>query len=154
MKTLISYFSATGVTRKVAEYLSEILSADLYEIEPVEKYTQADLDWMDEDSRSSLEMKDQSARPAIREKDFSLEAYDHIIIGFPVWWYTAPMIIRTFIEENHLEEKKLDVFVTSGSSGVEKCLEDLKKEYPNLNWNKGKRLTGSESEDEIRSWLS
>ena len=154
MKTLISYFSATGVTRKVAEYLSEILSADLYEIEPVEKYTQADLDWMDEDSRSSLEMKDQSARPAIREKDFSLEPYDHIIIGFPVWWYTAPMIIRTFIEENHLEEKKLDVFVTSGSSGVEKCLEDLKKEYPNLNWNKGKRLTGSESEDEIRSWLS
>ena len=120
----------------------------------MKKYTSADLDWRNDSSRSSIEMKDRSCRPPIIEKDLNLEDYDRILLGFPVWWYTAPMIIHTFIEKNSFLNKEIFLFVTSGGSGVVKCLEDLKKEYPNLNFQTGKRLTGKESPEEIISWLS
>ena len=116
---LVVYFSASGVTRKVADRLARTIRADQYEIEPVNKYTGVDLDWHDKRSRTTIEMEDKTARPEMKEKHIGLEKYDTIILGFPVWWYTAPRIINTFIESNNLEGKKVYVFVTSGGSGSE-----------------------------------
>lgn len=105
-KILVSYFSASGVTKKIAEKITNAVSGDLFEIEPVEKYTPEDLDWTNKQSRSSVEMNDKSFRPAVLNKVSNISEYDTIVIGFPVWWYTAPTIINTFIEENNLEGKK------------------------------------------------
>ncbi len=152
-KTLICYFSASGVTKSVSEKLAKILEGDLFEIEPTEKYTSADLDWTNKESRSSVEMADKSSRPAIAKKIENLEVYDKIIIGFPVWWYTAPTIINTFIEENDLRNKKIYVFVTSGGSNETGSFTDLKNSYPELNFVNAKRFKGSESEEEYRSFI-
>ena len=111
-KILVSYFSASGVTKKVAVKVAESIKADLFEIEPVQKYTDEDLNWHDKKSRSSIEMQDKTSRPEIRNTVSNIDEYDTIIIGFPVWWYTAPTIINTFIEENNLEGKNVYVFVT------------------------------------------
>ena len=153
-KTIICYFSASGVTRSVDEKVANLKNADLFEIEPVEKYTEADLDWTDKTSRSTIEMQDKSSRPAIKNRVANLDDYDTVIIGFPVWWYTAPTIINTFIEENDLTNKKVYVFVTSGSSSFGGSLKDLKETYPNINFISGIRLTPSSSENEILPWLS
>ena len=153
MKTLISYFSASGVTKGVSEKIAEILNGDLFEIEPVEKYTDADLDWMDKGSRSTIEMNDKSFRPPVKSKVENLNEYDKVVIGFPVWWYTAPTIINTFIEENDLTDKSIYVFCTSGGSGVDGCLNDLKKTYSNLNFISGKRLNSNINPDEIINWI-
>jgi len=153
MKTLVTFFSAQGTTKKVAQKIAKVLNADLFEIEPKQKYTDADLNWMDRSSRSSVEMNNRSLRPAIASKITNLNNYDTVLIGFPVWWYTAPTIVNAFIEENDLSGKKLYVFVTSGSSGVNGSFDDLKKAYPNLNFISGKRLHGNESEAEIKSWV-
>lgn len=150
---LISYFSASGVTRKAAEKLANLKQADLFEIEPVEKYTESDLDWTDKTSRSTIEMQDKSSRPAIKNEVSNLNDYDTIIIGFPVWWYTAPTIINTFIEENNLTNKKVYIFVTSGSSSFDGSLKDLKETYPDINFISGIRLTPSTSDEEILAWL-
>ena len=152
-KILVSYFSASGVTKGVAEKLANAVEGDLFEIEPVEKYTSADLNWMNKNSRSSIEMKDKSSRPAVKNKVENINEYDKAIIGFPVWWYTAPTIINTFIEENNLEGKDIYVFVTSGGSGSEGSFNDLKNTYPNINFISSKRLKGRESEDEYRDWI-
>ena len=153
MKTLISYFSAQGTTKKVAQNLSKVLEADLFEIQPKQKYTQADLNWMDRNSRSRVEINNREFRPAVASKPNNLEGYDTVLIGFPVWWYTAPTIINTFIEQNNLAGKKLYIFVTSGSSGVDGSLNDLRKTYPTLNFISGKRFTGGESASEIKEWI-
>ena len=150
---LVSYFSASGVTRRVAERVANLTNAQLFEIEPVNKYTDADLDWTDKESRSTKEMQDKSSRPAIMKKVSNLESYNTVIIGFPVWWYTAPTIINTFIEENDLTNKNIYIFVTSGSSSFGGSLKDLKEEYPHLNFINGIRLTGSSTDEEILSWL-
>lgn len=152
-KTLVTYFSASGVTKTVAEKISKAVEGDLFEIEPVEKYTDADLDWMDKNSRSTIEMNDRSFRPPVKNKVENLEDYQKVVIGFPVWWYTAPTIINTFIEENDLTGKEIYVFCTSGSSGVDGSLNDLKKTYSNLNFISGKRLTTSIDEGEISGWI-
>ena len=152
-KTLVAYFSASGVTKTVAEKISKAVEGDLFEIEPVEKYTDADLDWMDKNSRSTIEMNDRSFRPPVKNKVENLEDYQKVVIGFPVWWYTAPTIINTFIEENDLTGKEIYVFCTSGSSGVDGSLNDLKKTYSNLNFVSGKRLTTSIGEGEISGWI-
>lgn len=152
-KILISYFSASGVTKSVAERISSVVNGDLFEIEPVTKYTSADLDWTNKQSRSSIEMNDKSSRPEVKNKVDNIDDYDTVLIGFPVWWYTAPTIINTFIEENNLENKKVYVFVTSGGSGVDGSLNDLKSTYPNINFVSGKRLSSNVSETDITSWI-
>ncbi|MBP5546759.1 MAG: NAD(P)H-dependent oxidoreductase [Bacteroidales bacterium] len=138
-KTLVVYFSATGTTKAVAQKLAKELGADLFEIAPAEPYTAADLDWRDKSSRSTIEMKDKSSRPAIKGTCANIADYDTVWIGFPVWWYTAPTIINTFIEAHDLSGKVLNVFATSGGSTVEGSYNDLKKAYPQYKWGE-KRL--------------
>lgn len=151
-KTLVAYFSASGVTKKVAERMANISRADLYEITPEAVYTDADLDWRDNNSRSSVEMKDKSSRPAIKGRIENLSQYDTIYIGYPIWWYTCPRIINTFVEGNDLKGKTLIPFATSGSSGIEGSCKDLKEKYPDYNWKEGKLLNKATDED-IKSWM-
>ena len=129
-KTLVAYFSATGTTRAAAERLAKEKNADLFEIAPEVPYTSADLDWTNKQSRSTLEMKDKTSRPAIKSTCPNIAEYDTVWIGFPVWWYTAPTIINTFIEAHDLSGKTLCVFATSGGSNVSGSAADLKKAYP------------------------
>lgn len=119
-KKLVAYFSASGVTANAAKTLAKAVGADLYEIKPEIPYTKADLNWMDKNSRSSLEMKDKTYRPAIADKDAKIEDYDVIFIGFPIWWYVAPTIINTFLESYDFSNKTIVLFATSGGSGSEK----------------------------------
>ena len=152
-KILVSYFSASGTTKSIAEKISDTINGDLFEIEPTEKYTSEDLDWTNNQSRSSLEMQDKSSRPKVLNKVTNIEDYDTILIGFPVWWYTAPTIINTFIEENNLESKNAYIFVTSGGSTASGSFNDLKSKYPNINFISGKRFTGEETQSDIKNWL-
>ena len=152
MKTLVTFFSASGKTKKVAETIATAIGGDLFEIEPKETYTDADLNWMDKKSRTSLEMADKSSRPTIKNKVENLNDYDKIIIGFPVWCYTAPTIINTFIEENDLSGKEIYIFVTSGGSSFGGSLKDLHNTYPDLNFVKGARFS-KPAIDEINEWL-
>lgn len=152
-KTLICYFSASGVTKSAAENLSKMINADLFAIEPLIKYTNEDLDWNDQNSRSSKEMEDATSRPEIKDQLTNINDYDTILIGYPIWWDLAPRIINTFIESVHLENKKVFVFATSGGSGVENSFQMLKREYPNINFISAKRLSWNVSKEEISSWL-
>ena len=139
-KTLVAYFSATGTTKAAAQKLAKELGADLYEITPEVPYTSADLDWRDKSSRSTLEMKDRSSRPAIKGRCENIADYDTVWIGFPVWWYTAPTIVNTFIEAHDLDGKVLNVFATSGGSNVTGSASDLKKAYPQYKWGESRLL--------------
>lgn len=139
-KALVCYFSASGKTREVAERISSSLNSDLFEIVPLNLYTDEDLNWNDENSRSSIEMNDSSSRPKIRNKVSNLSECQTIILGFPVWWYTAPTIINTFLEENDFTKKDIYIFVTSGGSDSSSSFNNLKKLYPNLNFVNHKRF--------------
>ena len=139
-KTLVAYFSATGTTKAAAERLAKETNADLYEIVPEQPYTSADLDWTNKQSRSTLEMKDKSSRPAIKGTCEKMADYDTVWIGFPVWWYTAPTIINTFIEAHDLSGKVLNVFATSGGSNVTGSAADLKKAYPQYTWGESRLM--------------
>ena len=139
-KTLVAYFSATGTTKRAAEQLAKEHNADLFEIAPEQPYTAADLDWTNKQSRSSLEMKDKSSRPAIKGTCANIADYDTVWIGFPVWWYTAPTIVNTFIEANDLSGKVLNVFATSGGSDVKGSAADLKKAYPQYQWGESRLM--------------
>ena len=119
-KTLVTYFSATGATKRTAEKIAGVLHADIFEIEPVVKYTNDDLKWPSRDNRSCMEMKNKKFRPLVSNKLENSEDYDKIVLGFPVWYYTAPTIVNSFIEENNLDGKKAYVFVTSGATSVDK----------------------------------
>ena len=125
-KILVAYFSASGVTGQVARKVADAAGADLFEIKPEQPYTKADLNWMDKKSRSSVEMKDPSSRPAIAETVKDMDQYETIVIGFPIWWYTAPTIIKTFLEAYDFSGKKIALFATSGGSGIDKTVKDLK----------------------------
>ena len=127
MKTLVAYFSATNTTKKVAEQLSKKLGCDIYEIKPIRPYTDADLNWMDKKSRSSVEMKDKSSRPAIVTGDIDVTGYDRILLGYPVWWYTAPTIVNTFLEAYDFGGKEIIIWATSGGSGLGRAKDDLSK---------------------------
>lgn len=127
MKTLVAYFSASGITKSVAEELASKIGADTYEIKPVKPYTDADLNWMDKNSRSSIEMKDKSSRPEIIKDGLDVSGYDRILLGYPVWWYTAPTIINTFLEAYDFSGKKIIIWATSGGSGLGKAKNDLAK---------------------------
>jgi flavodoxin len=139
-RTLVAYFSATGTTKRAAQQLAKEKDADLFEIAPAVPYTAADLDWRDKSSRSTLEMKDKSSRPAIKGTCANMADYDTVWIGFPVWWYTAPTIINTFIEAHDLSGKTICVFATSGGSGVSGSANDLKKAYPQYKWGESRLL--------------
>ena len=151
MKTLVTYFSATGVTRAAAKQLADIIGADLYEITPEQLYTEADLNWRDKKSRSTIEMTDKSSRPAIKGKVENLDQYDVVYVGFPIWWYTAPTIINTFLETNDFTGKTIVPFATSGGSNIKKACEDLKAAYPNYKFGEGKLLNNINRND-IEKW--
>ena len=152
-KVLVCYFSASGVTRKVASNLANSIEGDLFEIEPVDIYTDEDLDWTNKESRSSREMANRSYRPELKNKVNNFNDYEKIVIGFPVWWDVAPTIINTFIESHDFSKKQVYVFVTSGSSSVNGSITDLRRTYPNINFVVGKRFNGSESSDEYKSFI-
>ena len=152
MKTLVAYFSATGTTEAVAKNLAEVTGATLYEIKPEVKYTAADLDWRDKNSRSTLEMQDKDSRPAFVKDLQDADSYETIYIGFPVWWYTAPTIINTFIEAYGFEGKTVIFFATSGGSTIDKANKDFKAAYPKINWKAGKTLNNASKAD-IKAWV-
>lgn len=147
---LVAYFSASGVTKDVAERIAGENGYDLFEIIPEEIYTPADLDWTDKDSRSTKEMNDKSFRPPI-VGTCDVSAYDTVVIGFPVWWYTAPSIINTFIESVELKGKTIKAFCTSGGSGIDKCVNDLQASYPELDFSKGMRFMGDVTK--AKGWI-
>ena len=153
MSKIVCYFSCSGVTKSMASIISDTIGADIFEIEPSIPYTSEDLDWTNKNSRTSVEMNDKSSRPSIKS-DGDISKYDTVIIGFPVWWYTAPNIINTFIESNNFDGKKVYVFVTSGSSSVDSSFNNLKKEYPNINFISGKRFDSSVTKEDILYWLN
>ena len=152
MKTLVAYFSASGVTRGVATQLAEVAGADLYEIVPEQIYTDADLDWRDSLSRSSVEMKDKTSRPSIKKTELKIDDYDTIYVGFPIWWYTCPTIINTFMETYDFAGKTVIPFATSGSSPIEQACSDLKSAYPKANWKEG-RLLNNATKEQLEEWV-
>lgn len=153
-KRLVAYFSASGVTAGLARNLAKAAKADLFEIEPVPRYTSADLDWHDSQSRSSLEMKDPASRPPVRAKVDDMAQYDTVFVGFPICWYVAPRIIQTFLESYDFSGKTVVPFATSGGSDMGKTLEELKPCCSaETNWRLAKRLSGSASVESLREWV-
>lgn len=151
-KKLVAYFSTSGVTAQLAKRLASILGADLHEIRPAVPYSEADLNWQNSHSRSSVEMKDKSSRPAIENKVEKMEQYDTIYVGFPIWWYVAPTIINTFLEQYELNGKKIIPFATSGGSGMGKTNVYLKDSCPGALLKEGRRFNATVSEAELKSW--
>ena len=153
MKTLVAYFSASGVTKHTAQVLAQAAGADLYEIKPEVPYTKADLNWMDKKSRSTLEMQDKSSRPAIIKGDLDVSGYDKILLGFPIWWYIAPTIINTFLESYDFSGKKIVLFATSGGSGFGKAVENLKPSAPGAEIREGKLLNGRQTPESLKAFV-
>lgn len=152
-KKLVAYFSATGTTMEAATRLAQAAGADLYEIVPEVRYTPADLNWNNKSSRSSVEMADKSSRPAIAGKVENMAQYDTIFVGFPIWWYVAPTIINTFLEQYDLEGKTIIPFFTSGGSGAGQTLKYLKPSAPGAHWVEPKNLNYM-GDSEIKSWIN
>lgn len=154
-KKLVAYFSASGVTAAAAKTLAEAANADLYEIKPAVPYTKADLNWMDKQSRSSVEMQNKAFRPAIADTDAKIADYDVIFVGFPIWWYVAPTIINTFLEAYDFSGKTVVLFATSGGSGFGKTLDELKGSVSDTaKLVEGKLLNGNPSRDELAAWVN
>ena len=151
-KVLVAYFSATGTTAEAAKTLAEVTGADLHEIKPEQPYTDADLDWQDKQSRSSVEMNDKHSRPAITDKIQNMQDYDTVYVGFPIWWYTCPRIINTFMEAYDFTGKIVIPFATSGGSDIKKACADLKTDYPDVRWKEG-RLLNHASKKDLESWV-
>ncbi len=152
-KKLVAYFSASGITRKVAEMIAEAADCDIYEITPKVAYTKADLNWMDKKSRSSVEMNDKKIRPELADNTIDISGYDEIILGFPIWWYVAPTIINTFLEAYDFAGKKLVLFATSGGSGFGNTVKELQPSAPNAQIVEG-RLLNRASKTEIADWVN
>lgn len=151
-KTLVAYFSASGVTAKLANTLAAAVGGDLHEIKAAEPYTSADLDWTNKKSRSSIEMNDKSFRPAIAGKVENMNQYALIYIGFPIWWYVAPTIINTFLEQYDFEGKTIVPFATSGMSPMGKTNEELKDSCKGAILKEGKRFDANASAEELKKW--
>lgn len=152
-KILVAYFSASGVTKRAAEKLASAANADLFEIKPAIPYTDADLNWMDKKSRSTIEMKDTSSRPEIADKCENMGDYDDVFVGFPVWWYVEPRIIDTFLESYDFSGKTVIPFATSGGSGLGKTAESFRKVLgKNVTVNEGKMLNRA-NEADLKAWL-
>ena len=152
VKALVAFFSASGVTKKVAERMAKAIGADLYEIAPEVPYTKNDLNWMNKNSRSTIEMNDRSSRPAIGTKVDNMDQYDTVFVGFPIWWYREPSIIDTFMEAYNFDGKTVVPFATSGGSGMGDTYRKLEALAPGAKVAKGMRFRGSASEDELASW--
>lgn len=152
-KKLVAYFSASGTTASVAKTLAEAAGADLYEIKPQVPYTRADLDWTNKKSRSSVEMNDRSFRPPLDDRDAHVEDYDTVFLGFPIWWYTAPTIINTFLEGYDFTGKTIILFATSGGSGFGKTAADLATSAPGAVIRDGKLLNGRQTRESLAAWV-
>ena len=150
-RTLVVYFSATGTTAQVAQEIADVTGGKLCEIVPEKSYTAADLDWNDKQSRSSVEMNDPKARPALKPLKVDLAEYDAVFIGYPIWWDQAPRVVNTFVERYALQNKKLIPFATSGGSSVDNSVAELRRLYPKLDWQNGRLLNGA-SRDEVKRW--
>ncbi len=152
-KTLVAYFSASGTTARVAKGLAGAIGADIYEIRPAVPYTKADLNWMDKKSRSSVEMNDPSSRPALADRNADIDAYDTVLLGFPIWWYVAPTIINSFLESYDFSGKKIVLFATSGGSGFGKAAAGLR---PSVAADtviiEGKVLNGRQTAESLKAW--
>ena len=153
MNALVAYFSASGTTAKAAKALAKASGADLYEIKPAVPYTSTDLNWMDKRSRSSVEMNDKHSRPALADTDAPVAGYDVIFLGFPIWWYTAPTIINTFLESYDFTGKTVVLFATSGGSGLGRSVAGLRPSAPGARIVDGRLLNGRLSENELKSWI-
>lgn len=150
-KTLIAYVSMTGTTEKAAKTLASVTGGELYEIVPDKRYSSADLDWRNENSRCYVEMHNLKFRPALKATKENIADYDVIYLGFPIWWNIPPTIINTFIEAHNLKGKTIIPFATSGGSSIDNSVKELKAAYPDINWAEGRILNGAGAE-EIRKW--
>ena len=153
-KALVAYFSATGTTKGVAEHIANGLNADIYEIVPEEAYTDADLDYNDNNSRTTIEMNDPDARPAISGSVENMEQYDIIFVGYPIWWGEAPRIVSTFMESYDFSGKTIVPFCTSGGSGIGSSASNLERLTSGATWLDGRRLNGSDSQDTVMEWVN
>jgi len=151
-KVLVAYFSASGVTAKLAKRLAEAIGADLHEILPEVPYTEADLNWRDAKSRSSVEMNDKAFRPAVANKVENMEQYQVIFTAFPIWWYVAPTIINTFMEQYDLSGKTVIPLATSGGSGMGNTNKELAGSCPGAELKEGKRFPANTSAEELKAW--
>lgn len=152
MKQLVAYFSAGGVTKKLAERLAGAIGADIHQIQPEIPYTTADLDWTDKTSRSSVEMNDKTFRPPVANKAAHMEQYDVIYLGFPIWWYVAPTIINTFLEQYDLTGKTIIPFATSGSSGMGHTNKELQDSCPKAVLKEGTRFPADTPAEKLKTW--
>ena len=152
MKALVTYFSASGVTAKLARRLSDAINAPLYEIKPAVPYTEADLDWRNEQSRSTIEMQDKNCRPALADTNAPVAGADIIFVGYPVWWYREPSIIDSFLEAYDFTGKKIVLFATSGSSDIGQEAPARAEEIAKAEVLAGKRFSTNVSADELKAW--
>lgn len=153
-RVLVAYFSATGTTEGVAEHIANGLNADIYEIIPEEPYTDADLNYNDNNSRSTIEMNDPTSRPAISGSVENMEQYDIVFIGYPIWWGEAPRIVSTFVESYDFSGKTVVPFCTSGGSGVGSSATNLEQLTSGATWMEGRRLNGGDSQDTVMEWVN
>ena len=153
-EVLVVYFSATGTTEGIAETIAEITKADIYEILAADEYSDADLNWNDRNSRSTIEQNDPNSRPEIGSDPINLEGYKKIFIGYPIWWGEAPRIMDTFVESYDFGEITMIPFCTSSSSGIGRSGKILEENAESGNWLDGKRFGGNASESEILDWVS
>lgn len=151
-KAIVAYFSASGVTAKLAKNLSNAIGADLHEIQPQQPYTNADLNWQDKHSRSSVEMNDKSFRPAIANQVENMAQYDVVFVAFPIWWYVAPTIINTFLEQYDLTGKIVVPLATSGGSGMGNTNAELAPSCSGADLREGKRFAANASAAELKKW--
>ena len=149
---LVAYFSASGETARLARTIAQATGGELFEIEPEEPYTAADLDWNDKRSRSSVEMNDPASRPAVASRVANMDAYDTVFVGFPIWWYTAPNIIRSFLESYDFNGKTIILFATSGGSGLGKTAEELSSCCPGAVVKDGRLMNENLQRDTLKHW--
>ena len=152
-KVLIAYFSATGTTKKVAENLAKATGGDLYEIKPLQPYTREDLDWTNDKSRSSVEMKNKKYRPEIVDDNFSVSEYDTVFLGFPIWWGVAPTVVNTFLEKHDFSNKTIILFATSGGSGFGKTAFELKQSVSSSTKITEGILNNNPSVEYLKKWI-
>ena len=153
-KILVAYFSASGVTASIANQLAAEIGADIYEIAPKNRYTSEDLNWQNEFSRSSIEMKDITSRPELADGNAGVEGADVVFIGFPIWWYTAPHIINSFLEEYEFSGKHVVLFATSGGTDIDKSVKDLQNTYTRIHFDGGRKFNVGISRDELKNWAN
>lgn len=153
-KSLVAYFSATGTTARTARKLAEAIHADLYEIKPETPYTREDLDWTDKNSRTTHEKDNPADRPILADKAADIAAHDIIYLGFPIWWYKEPAIVKSFLEAYDFSGKTIVAFGTSGGSQLRGSIPDMKPSAPGAKWVEGGMLNGDPGKDALADWAA